>query len=373
MKRMGRGAGTGGRPTAALLTHADLTTWRQRAAVDPVAGLLGPYGFEHLDGHGFDTAWADLSTGRLAASRVVRKLRSIVESDVTRRGAFKALASSGVVRRSDVVVSMFEDQGTAAAELRRLRVYPFSKVPQVLVLCWMAETLRTLATQQRRDLARTLSRVEALVVFSANQVDMLSEQLGISRDRIHVVPFGVSTDFFSLDPEAPEPDLDVVAVGQDSSRDYQTLFRAVERLDIRVVVICAPRNIEGLRIPGNVNVVSGASHVEYRNHLARARVVVTPTFAPAYPAGQTVLLEAMSMKRPNVITDSPAIRDYVNGETAVLVPPGDPEALGFTVQDLLANPARRQALGTAARDTAVTLFDHRNMWTAMADVIEQVC
>jgi glycosyltransferase involved in cell wall biosynthesis len=38
------------------------------------------------------------------------------------------------------------------------------------------------------------------------------------------------------------------------------------------------------------------------------------------------------------------------GHTGVLVPPGDPDALASAVQALLADPVRRERLGSAARN-----------------------
>ena len=52
---------------------------------------------------------------------------------------------------------------------------------------------------------------------------------------------------------------------------------------------------------------------------------MTPTIAPAYPSGQSVVLEAMSMGRATLTTDSPAMREYVaDGVDGVLVRPRDP-------------------------------------------------
>jgi glycosyltransferase involved in cell wall biosynthesis len=63
------------------------------------------------------------------------------------------------------------------------------------------------------------------------------------------------------------------------------------------------------------------------------------------------LLEAAAMGRPIVATDVPGNRAIARaGINAVLVPPGDTQALTKALADLAANPLRRHAYGLAGRD-----------------------
>lgn len=63
------------------------------------------------------------------------------------------------------------------------------------------------------------------------------------------------------------------------------------------------------------------------------------------------LLEAMAAGLPVVSTELGTGTSYVNrhGETGLVVPPRDPEALAAAVTELLADPDRRQAMGAAGR------------------------
>ena len=60
------------------------------------------------------------------------------------------------------------------------------------------------------------------------------------------------------------------------------------------------------------------------------------------------LLEAAASGVPIVASRTGGIPEMVDESSAVLVPPGDPEALGSAVVRLLADPARRRALAAAA-------------------------
>ncbi|RMF83212.1 MAG: glycosyltransferase, partial [Nitrospirae bacterium] len=69
------------------------------------------------------------------------------------------------------------------------------------------------------------------------------------------------------------------------------------------------------------------------------------------------LLEAMATGLPVVATRVGGNPELVaEGETGLLVPPGDPEALGAALASLAADGERRRRFGAAARVRAVERF-----------------
>ncbi|MBV8459164.1 MAG: glycosyltransferase, partial [Acetobacteraceae bacterium] len=80
----------------------------------------------------------------------------------------------------------------------------------------------------------------------------------------------------------------------------------------------------------------------------RAAIAVLPsTYGEGVPK---TLLEAAACARPVVATDVPGCREAVSpGETGILVPPHDVEALAEAIAALAADPARRRAMGRAGR------------------------
>lgn len=69
------------------------------------------------------------------------------------------------------------------------------------------------------------------------------------------------------------------------------------------------------------------------------------------------VLEAMAMRKPVVATTTGGLPEIVqDGETGLLVPPGDPDALAKVVSLLLRDPAHRMALGEAGRVRVATHF-----------------
>lgn len=86
-----------------------------------------------------------------------------------------------------------------------------------------------------------------------------------------------------------------------------------------------------------------------------------------------VLIEAMAVGRPVIAPrEGGPLVIVTHGETGLLVPPRDPEALAAAIVDLLGDPERRRAMGRAARDRVTAVFDIRRHARAMERVFEQV-
>jgi glycosyltransferase involved in cell wall biosynthesis len=97
---------------------------------------------------------------------------------------------------------------------------------------------------------------------------------------------------------------------------------------------------DSVRLPGFVPDVAAL--------LRAADVYVLPSHREH--SGSVALLEALEAGTAVVATRCDGIpEDVEDGRTGVLVPPGDPQALAAAVGTLLRDPARRAALGAAAR------------------------
>ncbi len=167
----------------------------------------------------------------------------------------------------------------------------------------------------------------------------------------------------------------MLAVGKDLARDYATLARAAESLDAPVRLVAHPRNLEGLKLPPNVEASYGLSWTELRDAYAGAACVVLPLRRPGYPygtegSGLTALLEAMASARPLVVTDRAIFGDYVaDGESCLAVPAEDPAALGAGVERVLGDRALAERLGTRGRELVEQRFTTRDLAERLAAVI----
>ncbi|MCD4812143.1 glycosyltransferase family 4 protein [bacterium] len=75
-----------------------------------------------------------------------------------------------------------------------------------------------------------------------------------------------------------------------------------------------------------------------------------------------VLIEAMARGIPVVATQAGGVPDIVtHGETGLLVPPRDPEALAEAINDLVCHPTKRMQMGETARAQVKEKFSRETM------------
>ena len=142
----------------------------------------------------------------------------------------------------------------------------------------------------------------------------------------------------------------VVAAGR-SGRDYPTLVAAVATTPCRLTIICNEHvALDGVVASEHVEVLTNTFGADYLMQLLQADIVVVPLQVEDISAGQMVLIQAMALARPLVVTRTPTVGDYLHDEdTALLVPRGDASALAAAIQRLLDNPAAAAAMGRRAQ------------------------
>ncbi len=158
------------------------------------------------------------------------------------------------------------------------------------------------------------------------------------------MPFGVDTEAFA--PTARAPEVDVVSVGADPHRDFELLLdvaRSLPRTSFELVTSGEHARALG-PLPANVRVDSDLPFDAMRARLERGRVVVLPVRENSYSGATTVLLQAMALAKPVVVTRTAAIATgygLVDGENVRLVAPGD----GAGARRGSRRPARRRRSG----------------------------
>jgi hypothetical protein len=193
-------------------------------------------------------------------------------------------------------------------------------------------------------------------VLTEAEGDACARRYGLPRSRFVHVPFALR----SVDVLAPMPESAMVLAAGRAECDWYTPFAATRRAAWTLVVVCseADRNVvDRLNVGVGATVISELPREETRALLREAAVAVIAMGDSGAAQGHVRLMEAVDAGAAVVATDVAALRDYAtDGETALLVPPRDVAALRAAVDRLLADPAERERLRTAA-------FERAERWT----------
>jgi glycosyltransferase involved in cell wall biosynthesis len=135
------------------------------------------------------------------------------------------------------------------------------------------------------------------------------------------------------------------------------LFAAARGAGWPLLVICGEHDraqVNALNADGRATVLCEVTPERARELIGEAVVSVLPMYDAGVSQGHVRLCDAVDAGVPVVATRTRSLEGYVSdGETAVLVAPGDAEALRAEIDRLVGDPAERERLARAAFERAV--------------------
>jgi glycosyltransferase involved in cell wall biosynthesis len=151
------------------------------------------------------------------------------------------------------------------------------------------------------------------------------------------------------------PDARLVLFGRDLEQGgafQEGLERTADRLGVRDRVVFAGHRDDAAEL------------------LAELDLFVLPSWTEGLPL---VVLEAMARRRAVVATPVGGTPEVVaDGETGLLVPPRDPDALAAAIRELLADPERRRRMGEAGYRRAAERFSAEAMTRRVLEIYDEV-
>ncbi len=277
------------------------------------------------------------------------------------------LASLRTANEADVVFATTDTVGIPLILLKRAGLL---RPPLVYAAIGLPERLVGLRSRPMRRLyAGAFRRASTIVAYAESEATWLRTWLGPGASTVLFLPFGVDVEAFSPDSGRSE-DVDVVSVGADPHRDYDLLSAVAARNpELRFRIVATRDQARSLgTLPGNVTLETDLSLEQVRDRLAAARVVALPVRRNSYTGATTVLLQAMAMAKPVVVSHTSAISEGYALQDSVncrLVEPGDANAFERALLETLADS---RSLGSRARETVERDFS----WQRYTDGVWEI-
>ena len=287
--------------------------------------VVAPTGFRH-----YGIAYGDGVVGNLRREPWRVALLPLALGSF-RRAAARAAAEA------DLVHAHWIGAGAIAATLRR---------PYVLQV-WGTDV--ALARRAPRLVRGVLGRARLVIAASTA---LAHEAIELGAQEVRVIPSGVDVPSDVAEPDEPPH---VLYAGRLSpEKGIRELVEATRGIPL-VVAGDGPLRRE---VPESLGFVP---HDELAALYERAAVVACPSHREGFGV---VCAEAMAYGRPVVAGAVGGLLDLViDGETGLLVPPGDVAALRAALERLLGDAELRRRLGAGARKRARALLS----WPAVTD------
>jgi glycosyltransferase involved in cell wall biosynthesis len=226
---------------------------------------------------------------------------------------------------------------------------------------------------------RVASKMPRIVVVSQNSIDDIHTDMGVSIDRMRLVPVGVDPDLFKpLDHVTRRPGRLITTASADVAlKGLSYLLHAMAKLrterNVTLTIIGKPRPghsmdlIDSYGLAPHIEFVSGVSDERIVELYAEAEMAVVPSL---YEGFSLPAIEAMCTGTPLVATDGGALPEVTgaDGDTVLQCPAGDADALTVTIARGLDDAELRARIGAAGRQRVLD----RWTWTKCAqETVEQ--
>ena len=281
------------------------------------------------------------------------------------------LATLRVANRADVVFATTDTVGIPLILLKRAGLL---RAPVVYAAIGLPERLQSLRNRWvKRLYAGAFRRADTIFAYAASEAAWLRAWLGPGSPPVLFLPFGVDVQAFSPDANRSLK-VDVISVGADPRRDFELLAAvAARRPDLSFQIVATRDRARSLgTLPPNVAVQTDLSLEQVRDNLAGARVVALPVVGNTYTGATTVLLQAMAMAKPVVVSRTDAIAEGYGLEDGVncrFVAPGDAAALEHALVETLDDAAAAASLGAHARETVASAFSWERYTQAVWELV----
>lgn len=235
----------------------------------------------------------------------------------------------------------------------------------------------------RRILNRwTVPLATHVVAVSDRVAAYAAREFRIPQDRLSTIPNGVDAAHFRCAGRTASPDRPVIGstARLHAENDHATLLHAFSRVrealpGARLLLVGRGPEEAALRsLAADLSIAGCVEFVRERPDVApflsQMNVYVHASLAAGMPNS---ILEAMASGLPVVATavgGTPEV--VVDGETGLLVPPRDPIAMAWAVENLVADPDKAQAFGRAGRMRVETHFGEGVMLERLEALLDRL-
>ncbi|CAA9351548.1 MAG: Glycosyl transferase, group 1 [uncultured Nocardioidaceae bacterium] len=225
-------------------------------------------------------------------------------------------------------------------------------------------------------------RAAAVVVLVPRTAELLRED-GVAEAKVHVLPSGFDPALFERPtgdrfPGVPHPRVGYVGrLAEQKRPDLLVQAFGDIRVPASLVVVgdgpLRPQVEAAVRrspVRERITLEGFVPHEQVPAVLRSLDLLVLPS---VYEEMGSVLAEAMACGLPVVASDVGGIPDVVrDGETGILVPPGDVTALGKALDSVLEDDELRERLGQEARQQSVR-YSWPGLAARVADLYAAAC
>ena len=227
---------------------------------------------------------------------------------------------------------------------------------------------------------KALEGLDYVGFFGPEDRQLAISRYNLNKNKTGIFRFGVDTEFWRNSHTYEKIDnkgvFDILSVGSDPSRDYDTLIKA-DIVDNINIITRLPVNIPIRKKNIHLNTgdfyKSSLSDVDLREMYNKADAIVIPLHDVFQPSGYSVTLQAMACEKPVILSDIKGLwapELLIDEENCLLVKPGDPESIANSINKLKSDKKLSKHIAKNGRKLVENHFTLKNMEESLMKLLK---
>lgn len=186
-----------------------------------------------------------------------------------------------------------------------------------------------------------LNGLDYIGFFGPIDREVAISRYNLDKNKTGIFRFGVDAEFWrNLSLSDTKEGFNILSVGSDPSRDYETLVQTDIQDRINIITslsVDVPSQKSNIFHNRGDFYCGGLSDLALRNMYNKADVIVVPLHDVFQPSGYSVTLQAMACEKPVILSNIKGLWTpelLVDEENCLLVEPGNPAAITEAVHKL---------------------------------------
>ena len=263
--------------------------------------------------------------------------------------------------------------------LQNIKVIPFLRTTYNHKKYWQARLFEKLSK----------GMVNQYLANSESVKDFYIKQIGVTRNKVTVIPNGIDTDYFDKIPKDQtlrkklgihDDDIVLISVANlHVNKGHKFLLEAFESLyknhgNIKLLLIGDGTEKENLlKQIKNYNSKNSILFLGTRNDVPKllkiSDIFVLPTI---FEGMSNAIMEAMACELPIITTNIPENLSILNNNSALLIPSKNTHALLQSINKLITNSKLRRSLGKNAKRKIISSFNLNKIARNLSDNIDEL-
>ena len=251
------------------------------------------------------------------------------------------------------------------------RLLHVRKVPRIIVMTFIYKPKKGLLGRIYEKWVKfsvNSKYVDCIVVYSRHEIEHYHNILGINRNKMIYLPLSL--------PEPPEfaDDKELMAENYifspgKSNRDFDFLVKALDGTEYNVHIA---NDDYPLLKSQNITVHHDVFDEKMYHYMHNCRCVVIPLKDLDISSGQLVILQAMQLKKPIIVSNSHAITDYVTNDVNALIINNTKQELLYALNRIYNDGILCQRLTNNGFKLFQEKHSEQSMGKAVADVLKDL-